>query len=344
MRIPQLTFTRFIAALAIVIYHYGRESFFFKNEKISFIFEQADLGVSYFFILSGFVMMVAYNKLERVDFKKYLANRLIRIYPAYFLAGFLTLAASMFTSYLTSNFVLYNTMLQTWFPGKALSINYPGWSLSIELFFYVSFPFLFNKVYRQIKIKRIAVFILGIWIATQIFANVIDEDIMIGRLNFQDLKYHPLLHFNEFLAGNLAGLYFMRQERLSKNYFYPILALLITLVLTFKFAQKLELHHGLLAIIFVPLIILMSLSNDRLTLLFRSKPFEFLGEISFGIYIFQAPVWLMLSNLKLEGYFGLHEKTDGNLCFFIRLIILIGISAISYVLFEKPIRERLRRS
>jgi len=48
MRIEQLTFTRFLAAISIVIYHYGKNIFPFNHEITSFIFRQANLGVSYF--------------------------------------------------------------------------------------------------------------------------------------------------------------------------------------------------------------------------------------------------------------------------------------------------------
>ena len=59
MRIEQLTFTRFLAATSIVIFHYGVKCYPFNNNEIAFIFKSADVGVSYFFILSGFVMLLA---------------------------------------------------------------------------------------------------------------------------------------------------------------------------------------------------------------------------------------------------------------------------------------------
>lgn len=88
--INQLTFTRFIAAILIVILHFGG---IFKG-KISFIddiWEHFNLGVSYFYVLSGFVMIVAYKNLEKINSKKYYINRLARIYPLHILSMLLVI-------------------------------------------------------------------------------------------------------------------------------------------------------------------------------------------------------------------------------------------------------------
>ncbi|MDW5290748.1 hypothetical protein [Formosa sp. PL04] len=61
MRLEQITFTRFLAAISIVIFHHGKNIFPFNQEGVSFIIKQANIGVSYFFILSGFVMVIAYG-------------------------------------------------------------------------------------------------------------------------------------------------------------------------------------------------------------------------------------------------------------------------------------------
>lgn len=86
MRIEQLTFTRFIAAISIVIFHYGKESILFNNNLVGYVFKQANVGVSYFFILSGFVMIIAYHNKSEINFIEYFKNRFARIYPVYLLA------------------------------------------------------------------------------------------------------------------------------------------------------------------------------------------------------------------------------------------------------------------
>jgi peptidoglycan/LPS O-acetylase OafA/YrhL len=147
MRIEQLTFTRFIAALLIVIFHYGLDILPFNLNRQ--MFSGANVGVSYFFVLSGFVMIIAYHKKQRISAFEYLRNRFARIYPLYMLALLLFLAYRMVGTNVPiriDEVVLSSFMIQSWIPGKALLLNFPGWTLSVELFFYVSVPLLFSRI------------------------------------------------------------------------------------------------------------------------------------------------------------------------------------------------------
>jgi peptidoglycan/LPS O-acetylase OafA/YrhL len=344
LRIEQLTFTRFIAAIFIVIFHYGEGCFLFNNEYTSFIFKQANIGVSYFFILSGFVMIIAYKNKEKILFVEYIKNRLARIYPAYVLAIFLILGIKLFREINCRDLILNGLMIQAWIPEKALTINFPGWSISVELFFYLSFPFLFNFIYKKYTLKNIGFWIILFWLFSQIIFYIIVETnlIKISLYNIIDMYYNPLMHFNEFLIGNLAGLYFIHElKEKRKNYLLYILFFLLVLILLLKFPFGLNYHNGLLAIVFVPFILFLSLSTDKLTKLFSKSIFVFLGEISFGIYILQVPVWQILTDYRMNKYFGIDKESDFSLAFFIRLTILIVVSSISYLYFEKPIRNKI---
>lgn len=346
MRIEQLTFTRFIAAIAIVIFHYGDGSFLFNNSYVSFIFKQANIGVSYFFLLSGFVMIIAYNNNKKINFITYLKNRFARVYPVYFLAIVVTLLIFFFKDISLIDLFLNVTMLQAWFPDKALTINYPGWSLSVELFFYISFPILFNYFYKDGYKKTTAIFIISFWILSQLVFHYFlkDNSINISPYTRLDIYYNPLLHFNEFLIGNLAGLFFLNKlKSKTGNYSISIIVLIIVLLLFLRFPFGFEYHNGFLSIIFVPLIILISLDRGMLNNLLNKKLFIFLGEISFSIYILQRPVWKLISNHALEKYMGLDEVTDFTLMFFIRFIFLIFISSLSYLYFETPIRNKIKK-
>jgi peptidoglycan/LPS O-acetylase OafA/YrhL len=61
MRAEQITFTRFFAALSIVVFHFGKNISPFNESSIKILFLQAHIGVSYFFLLSGFIMILAYK-------------------------------------------------------------------------------------------------------------------------------------------------------------------------------------------------------------------------------------------------------------------------------------------
>lgn len=346
MRIEQLTFTRFVAAISIVIFHYGQNSILFNNQYVSFVFKQANVGVSYFFILSGFVMIVAYQNENKINFAEFIKNRLARIYPVYILAIFIILGIKIFSDINFKDLLLNILMIQSWVPGKALTINNPGWSLSVELFFYSIFPFLVNKVYRKQKLNNITIWIVLFWIISQILFQLITRNsIKVPYYEIKDVLYNPIMHLNEFLVGNLTGLFFIRKLGSKQNNYTPVIVLIIvTLLVLLKFPIGLNFHNGFLCLLFVPLILLISLSNDKITKAFTTSNFVFLGEISFGIYILQAPVWTIFSDYRLEKYFSIHKESDSTISFLIRLIILIICSSLSYRYFEKPLRNKLKKN
>lgn len=343
MRIEQLTFTRFLAAISIVVFHYGGKSFVFNNDYVGFLFRHADIGVSYFFILSGFVMILAYGEKPIINILDYLIYRFARIYPVYLLGISLVLLGQILTQNIDfTGFILNIFMIQAWFPNKALSFNSPGWSLSVELLFYSIFPLFFNSIYKKIKIEKIVLFVFLLWVFSQLGFNFLlsfDESYELLTLkNF--LIYNPLMHINEFLIGNVAALFFKKElKEKNQNFDFSIVAIILVVALILKFPIGLNFHNGLLAIFFIPLLILISLNNGLITKIFKNKFCVFLGEISFGIYILQCPVFLLISAYSVNKYFNIDNVTT---VFFIRLFILIGLSIISYVYIEKPMQYKIQ--
>lgn len=341
MRIDQLTFTRFLAAVSIVIFHYGGGSIFTEHSQLAFIFENANISVSYFFILSGFVMIIAYGNKPFVPFIAYFKNRFARIYPLYFLAIILVIFVQLNIKFDFSGFFLNIFMIQAWIPGKALSFNFPAWSLSVEVLFYAIFPFVFNEVYKKMSLKRISMGIVLFWIFTQIVTNVLfhyfGESDSVYAKDF--LCYNPLLHLHQFLMGNLAGLIFIKYlNEKKRNYDLLILVFVVLIILALKFPLGLELHSAS-ALLFVPLILLLSLNTGVITRLFQKKLFVFLGEISFGVYILQYPVCFFISNYRIKKYLHIDDLTISLL---IRIGILILVSSITYIYIEKPILEKVK--
>lgn len=347
MRIEQLTFTRFIAAMSIVIYHYGENVAVLNNEYFSFIFSNANVGVSFFFVLSGFVMMIAYGHFSKINFADYMKNRLARIYPVYFFAVLLLFMTYLvkFRNGIITEDILYNIfMIQSWIPGKATSFNYPAWSLSVELIFYLSFPIFFNYLLKKISTKYLLIISLLFWIVSQIFVHVtIEKEILkVPFYSYMDLLYHPLLHMNEFLIGAVAGLIFIKKKTQSNN-ILVILILITLLILILKFPIGINYHNGFLAIIFIPLIFFISTDNSFVSKFLSKKIFVFLGEISYGIYILQFPVYiLIMKNNMLLNILTLDESKDVNKIFFIYIVSLISISSLVYIYLEKPMRDFIK--
>lgn len=342
MRLEQLTFTRFLAAILIVIFHYGNNVFPFNFGVTGFLFGQANIGVSYFFILSGFVMIIAYGSRDKIEFYSYIKKRFARIYPVYFLAilllfsNFVVVGRNIDCKGLALNVLL----LQSWIPGFALSFNTPGWSLAVEMFFYICFPFLFNIIYKKQVIKKLIIPVLAFFIASQVVLHVLlhtsfNKDFLLKAHDL--IFYFPLMHLSEFLVGNVAGLLFLKGIK-GRNYDFPIIALIFLVGILLRLDVGINFHNGMLAFIFVPLIILISANNGFLTRVSKNKGLVFLGEISYGIYILQKPVYGWIN------YIMKHLSiSNPNAIFYTALMVLLLLSAISYKFFETPLRNLINK-
>tara|TARA_Y100000991_G_scaffold211198_1_gene193404 strand:+ start:776 stop:1840 length:1065 start_codon:yes stop_codon:yes gene_type:complete len=348
MRIEQLTFTRFVAAISIVIFHYGKDVPPFNY--LSFLFQQANIGVSYFFILSGFVMIIAYHNKEKVHFLSYMQKRFARIYPVTLLAAILLLFFKILELFIypdksdlsITDFLLGISLQQAWFPAKALSFNTPAWSITVEWFFYLCFPFIFNRFYKRPNMWFISTITLVIWLISQYILNYfLSSSFYMGfpSASHSLIHYFPLLHLNEFLIGNVAGLFFIKYLRkIKKSNDLLIIALLIIIVIILKYNLALSFHNGLLMVVFVPIILLISCNNGLINKFFNLKYLVNLGDISFGIYILQKPIFMLF-----KGIFTKLNWHHPELEFYISVVFLLIASLISYRYIESPMRIKISK-
>ena len=89
--IPQLNFLRFFAAIAVVIFHFGRWSYPFNHVLNNYALIM-NIAVSFFFVLSGFIMVINYKNLKIFSWentKSFYIKRALRIIPLYVFALFL---------------------------------------------------------------------------------------------------------------------------------------------------------------------------------------------------------------------------------------------------------------
>lgn len=142
-----LTSLRFFAAFAIVVHHAAGH--FLPIEIL--MGWPLDQGVSFFFVLSGFVLTHAYSDLTftRTDLQNFFVARIARIWPAHIFAIviLLTLVGTSRVDGAPPSFLLNVLLLQGWVPVKDIFFSFNGlsWTVSTELGFYVLFPLLIHR-------------------------------------------------------------------------------------------------------------------------------------------------------------------------------------------------------
>ena len=353
MQINQITFTRFIAALSVVFFHYGMHTL---PESIPWLKNSITAGptaVNYFFVLSGFIMAIAYYHVKptnQLAKKKYWLARFARIYPVYMIALLLMAAASF--SELGKNVLalpLHLTMLQAWLPGYPMTLNNPGWSLSVEAFFYLCFPFILAMVYR-LGLKYLAIATVITWFITQyvLLSGINNPEYIPGSSLHDFIYYNPLMHINAFLAGLFCGILFKKNaDSISSPktiWLISSIALIIILLETQPLIEstigfKIAYTNGLIAPAFLLFIWLLASTQGRVQKWLSHPLLILLGEASFSIYILQKPIF-GLYNKILEKRLALGDVAD----FYVALTLLIIISIASYKLFETPARNLINKS
>jgi len=162
--LPALTGIRFFAAFYVVLTH---SLPWIKNRvslplPIANFFSNGYLAVCLFFLLSGFILSYTYSGLAPgvQNYAKFWEARFARIYPVYLFSLLLALPFQFHTLTLKST-VAVLLMVQAWnplHPEMSGAWNYPAWSLSVEAFFYLCFPFIQMRI---ASMSRRAIQLLG---------------------------------------------------------------------------------------------------------------------------------------------------------------------------------------
>ncbi len=345
--ITPLNAVRFLAAIAIVIYHYGRWSWPFSLSVLQPYVLNANTGVTLFFVLSGFIMVHVYGKtlttLNPQNIQAFYRARLARIVPLYIVALLLTVWSFSVTNETWSvrSLLFQLFFLQAWIPKESLLLNFTGWSLSVEFLFYAIFPFCFARLQR-LRSSRQFVITGAFWLISNLIMMVLVYIYFpdVERAN-SFIKFFPLLHVNSFLIGMLAGMWFSRSKQ--QVYYLLILAALFILgVFPFLIPpEKWSLfHNDLLAPAFAILIIALARSKHRFTKMLASRSLILGGDISYGIYILQVPVynWVYFAYKRLGIFESLHE--EGR--FFLYLALLCVASWVSLNTIERWGKKLIR--
>jgi exopolysaccharide production protein ExoZ len=137
-QLRSIQFLRFFAASAVVFVHaqsISADHFWPNNPALAYYFGFGILGVHMFFIISGFVMVMMTSSGPR-DF---LYRRIIRICPAYWVYATLYFVIVFQVIGFNGPSVLATIKGLLLWPGAGGNIIYAGWTLSYEMYFYVSF-------------------------------------------------------------------------------------------------------------------------------------------------------------------------------------------------------------
>lgn len=282
--IKSLTSLRFFFAFMVLLNHVP----YSFNHPFYSIISNGSVGVSFFFILSGFILAYNYEDrfLIKYDKRKFWIDRFLRIYPlhVFILLLFVIHMLIVTTDWglLPEQFLAHLFLIQNYIPIKNIysSLNKPAWSICCELFFYFTFPFIILRVKKWWKLTLLGLIIFP-FVLYYINPN---NSIFIG--------INPLIRFSDFVAGIFAYQIYKRLKKinLSMNVLkYSVLELIIFLFLFISLLsfQGLK-YYQFFPIYWFPMIVFiltMAFSKGYISIILGNKYLVLLGEISYSIYM-----------------------------------------------------------
>ena len=333
---PALTGYRAIAAWLIFVFHFMP----FENPKYPDFAKNVvgtfHIGVEMFFVLSGFLITYRYYNDRPINFKKYMVNRIARIYPMYFL-----LTAGVFIAWFYQNgywnvektieAVLSFTMTKALFSKYYFAGIPQGWTLTLEEMFYLTAPLYFLLIRRSkwfLAILPAAIFASGLFLkdVTNVPENI-----------WGFLQYDFFFNIFEFFAG-IGLAIFMLKKRLtfSRNWatWFGLFVLLV--FVCGKSYLSVDIPHFIvltLVAVFGIVPLLWGLIHEKTIVqkILGSKIFVLLGKSSYVFYLIHKGFIPVFMNDYI---------TENKLIIFILLNI---VSILMFTCLEEPLNHFIRK-
>lgn len=338
---------RFFSFLAVFLFHGTAH------------FEIGYLGVSAFFVLSGFLItpILIGMKEESTSgyFLKFYGRRFFRIFPLcyfYLAAMYILLRVTgahdedetrFFSQLPFAALYIYNFFhASSAYSHTSLLTHF--WSLGVEEQFYLVWPMLIFFVNgKKLKQALVVTIILSVIMRWLFLTYLTHQRFPILNPDPTLVVYVlPTSHFDAFAIGGLFALFIKNQRPVLT--FILIAAFIATGFTTYKFATgqyfftslgypsfMTDSYKSVWGYSFANLIFAFILLNIRQGVffpgIFNNRAIDYLGKISYGLYVYHYPVLHFMSKLSLQK----------PLYIVLSLLLSILISSLSYELIEKKV-------
>lgn len=333
-------------------------------------------GVSIFFVLSGFLMLLLYydrDGMDNVNGVHFAIDKIAGIYPLHIAMLLLNYIIQFVANFgqpgkildIINNywvkFVVDASLMQAWIPNKSYyySINSVSWYLSVCLFLYAVFPFSL-KLIKKYKGNFNAVLSIVIILIIQIAVALVAKDITLFDAISDDfgrwvVYIFPVYRLGDFLIGcNVAYIFKnMKKEEAKKTTSQTVIFsfLEIGVVVLTVFCQYMRERGGFVIfekglsnnVMYIPIsvafILLFVIKKGIFTTILTNKFLVWFGDISKYTFLIQIKA-IKIVRLVFE---YLEMPDINNYILAIAALALTIIMAEIYIFFEKKVKEINKR-
>ena len=337
--IKPLTSLRFIFALMVFAAH----CYVIDPHFSHFLYKEGFVGVSFFFVLSGFI--IAYNYQRKFESKsisrrEFWIARFARVYPLhiatlmlYPLVGGALLAMNWDTvlKLVSQLFLVHPFIPQT---DYFFAFNSPSWSLGCEQLFYFLFPFLALWLSDTRKLFWILI-ATGLIVACGMYFTPEEQIRAYWYVN-------PLTRLPDFLVGMLLFKLYDKSARnwsVNRATWFEIGA--VALFIAFYYcgsAGVLPKVYRYSVYYWLPVSLLLyvfAINKGMISRFLSNKYLVIGGDISYAMYLIHLFI--------IELYKSTGWNYPWQIVIPILLLITICCSLLSYRYFEKPVNKYIRK-
>ncbi len=358
--LPGLTGLRFIAAFVVLVGHIGQFKIWYGiGELTPFVMGAPGQGLWFFFVLSGFLITyLLFNeqkKTSTLSIGKFYVRRILRIWPLYYLMVFLSLI--VFPSLGLTVESHFSIGWPEFWPRLLLFLcflpqvarAYPEvigsshlWSIGTEEAFYLFWP-LMVKMTKRFSILAILFISLLTFLFSYFYSEVFSG--IFGTAPLQAFQQLALGNF-QYMCMGAVGAWFacykphwcrilFRPEVQGATYYFVIR----NLSTAAYYGVYSEFVYGISYVVVIMNVAL----NPRTFFKFENRVLKFFGDCSYGIYVYQFLCILMvIKGLEQFQLLGPSMLSD-VLLFGGSITLTFGISAVSYLYFEKRFLDLRRK-
>ena len=343
--VKKLDYIDAIRGLAIILVVMTHASQYVKplSEVLQRIMVEGARGVQLFYVASAVTLCMSWaarKSHEQNPVFNFYVRRFFRIAPMFYLAiiGYLILNGLSPTYWAPNGiewwFVPVTALFLHGFHPETINSVVPGgWSIAVEMTFYLVFPFLmrFRKTYYFLGAFLVCVLLqrLNSYASVRIFPYPPDQEYM--AVNFSALNF--LSQSPVFLLGIFAYL-FLKRDRVSNTKMLTVGGLLFCF-LSVKFwslSHKPVSHDVYAGAMFAVLFVFVAYYPVKILV---NKFMIGLGKLSFSMYLTHFAVLGLFTKLGVVSFIGNGNK-ESIIYFTLVLLTSAGVSAVTYKFIEKP--------